>query len=63
MGLPRDFVVVRVSKRRWRLAVLRFNGEKIEADFITGKFKRKTRAEQACKTWNTSAYGIQYGEY
>jgi len=60
---PRDFVIVRVSKKRWRIAVLRLSGEKLQADYITGKFKSQARAAEALKTWNNSAYGIQYGEY
>ena len=63
-AIQRDFVVVRVSKRRWRVAVVRFIGDELQAiDFVSGKHKTRARAKEACKSWRDSTYGTQYGEY
>ena len=63
-AIQRDFVVVRVSKKRWRVAVVRFIGDELHAiDFVSGKHKTRASAKEACKNWNEGTYGVQYGEW
>ena len=63
--LQKDFVVIRVSKKRWRVAVVWLDerGEVYKVDFVSGKHKTKEGAEEACANWNEGTYGVQYGEW